>query len=74
MICDAVSKYCLGFFAKKGAKSKEEKEVIKTQGLAFTVVGNYLMKGYHVYTGNFFTSTPLAKHLYSAGTYITGTI
>ena len=32
------------------------------------------MKGYHVYTDNLFTSIPLAKHLYSAGTYITGTI
>ena len=36
--------------------------------------GNYFMKGYNVNTDNFFTSIPLAKHLHSVGTFITGTI
>lgn len=80
MICDSISRYCLGFFVYKGAKSLEEKTAIKSNGLAYTVVmkllqlGNYLNKGYHIYIDNFFTSIPLAKHLYSLGTYVTGTI
>ena len=29
--------------------------------------------GYHMYTDNFYTSIPLAMHLYSQRTYLTGT-
>ena len=80
MICDAVSKYCLGFYTYQGAKSMEDKNEIKNNGFAYSVMmklsslGNYFMKGYHVYKDNFFTSIPRAKHLYSVGTFITCTI
>ncbi|XP_068085866.1 piggyBac transposable element-derived protein 4-like, partial [Anabrus simplex] len=80
MLCDAVSKYCVGFYTYRGARSTEDRNEIRINGLAYTVVtklmslGNYFMKGFHVYADNYFTSIPLAKHLYSLGTFITGTI
>ena len=61
-------------------KIQERKNEIKKNGLAYTVVTkllspeNYLMKDYHVYKDNFFASIPLVEHLYSLGTFITGTI
>lgn len=58
----------------------EEKETMKESGLAFLVVtklltiGNYINKGYHLFVEHIFSSLSLAKHLYTLGTYITGTI
>lgn len=80
MLCDSVTNYCLAFYCYQGAKSTEDTEEIKTNGLGFTVVkkllklGNYLNKGYHLYTDNFYTSVHLAKWLLQNSTYITGTI
>ncbi|XP_017795067.1 PREDICTED: piggyBac transposable element-derived protein 4-like [Habropoda laboriosa] len=80
VLCDSVSKYCLGFLCYRGAKSTESKEEIKKNGLGYVVVqqllnlGNYLNKGFHVFTDNFFTSIQLAKVLLQKNTYITGTI
>lgn len=73
MLCDAVSKYCL--ILPIGSKVE-----IKKNGLGYVVVqqllnlGNYLNKGLHVFTDNFFTSIQLAKVLLQKNTYITGTI
>lgn len=78
MLCD--SKYCLGFFCYRGAKSKVDKDEIKEKGLRYVVVekllsmGNFLNKGYHLFTDNFFTSVELARSLYQQATYLTGTI
>lgn len=80
MLCDSVSKYCLGFYCYKGAKSTDDKDSVEKYGLGFTVVeklllmGNYLNKGYHLFTDNFFTSLHLAKSLLKQNTYLTGTI
>lgn len=80
MLCDSLSKYCLGFFCYRGAKSKVDKDEIKEKGLGFLVVekllsmGNYLNKGYHLFTDNFYTSVELARFLYQKTTYLTGTI
>lgn len=37
-------------------------------------MGNYLNKGYHLFTDNFYTSVELARSLYQKSTYLTGTI
>jgi hypothetical protein len=80
MLCDSITNYCLAFYIYRGAKSPVDKTEIVQKGLGHTVVtkllamGNYLSKGYHIFIDNFFTSVPLAKYLYSVGTYITGTI
>lgn len=76
MLCDAISKYWKSFYYYRGAKSK-----ISQNRLGYDVVekllqdANCLNKGhhYHLYD-NFFTSTALAKFLYSKNIYITGTI
>lgn len=79
MMCDSVTNYCLGFFCYKGKKdvlSDDEKD----KSLAYRVVvkllesGQLLNKGYHLFVDNFFMSVPLAKYLFSKGTYMTGTI
>lgn len=78
MICDAVTKYCLGFTCYKGAKGNDDSD--KQNGLAYNVVVkllqmcNYLNKGFHVFVDNFFTSIPLANFLYSKFTHLTGTL
>lgn len=81
VLCDSITNYCLGFYLYKGAKcGDEERGIIKESGLSYLVVtklmavGNYLNKWYHLFVDNFFSSVPLAKHLYLLGTYITGTI
>lgn len=80
MLCDSVSKYCLGFFCYKGAKNTDDRDSVEKYGLGFTVlqkllsIGNYLNKGYHLFTDNFYTSLRLAKALLEQNTYITGTI
>ncbi|XP_049812674.1 piggyBac transposable element-derived protein 4-like [Schistocerca nitens] len=80
MLCDSVVNYCLGFYVYRGAKSDDDKNEIKENGLGYVVVmklltlGSYMQKGYHVFCDNFFTSIPLAEKLYSVGTYLTGTI
>ncbi|XP_067140719.1 piggyBac transposable element-derived protein 4-like [Centruroides vittatus] len=80
IIIDLVSKYCLGFFAFKEARSQQEERSISKFGLGYTVVrklletGLYLNKGYHVFVDRYFMSMPLVRHLYSLQTYITGTV
>ncbi|CAL7946858.1 unnamed protein product [Xylocopa violacea] len=80
MLCYSISKYCLAFYIYRGAQSAADRLEIQQNGLAHTVVmklltmGNYFLKGYHIFVDNFFTSIPLAKALYDLGTYITGTI
>lgn len=76
MLCDSVSRYCLGFFCYKGSKATGN----KMKGLTFDVVtklleiGQYLNKGYHIFIDNFFTSIPLATYLYEKLTFVTSTI
>ncbi|XP_021936450.1 piggyBac transposable element-derived protein 4-like [Zootermopsis nevadensis] len=80
MICDSVSKYCLGFYTYGGARSQDDRDSIQKNGLGYTVVkkllgiGGYLNKGYLVFVDKFFMSVPLVHHLYQLGTYVTGTI
>ncbi|XP_023231813.1 piggyBac transposable element-derived protein 4-like [Centruroides sculpturatus] len=80
VMCDSISHYCLGFFTYKGAKFQAEKRIASKFGLAYTVVcqlldmGDYNNKAYHVFMDNFYTSVPLIRHLYSQGTYCTGTV
>jgi len=80
MLCDSVTKYCLGFFCYKGVKHSDDKDLVQKHGLGYVVVqkllsiGNYLNKGYHLFTDNFFTSLRLAKALLLENTYLTGTI
>ncbi|KAI4476442.1 hypothetical protein M0804_013570 [Polistes exclamans] len=80
MICDSISNYCLGFYCYQGAKSSDDKEEIKKNGLGYVVIekllalGNYMNKGYHLFIDNFFTSILLAKALLRKNTYLTGTI
>ncbi|XP_067140739.1 piggyBac transposable element-derived protein 4-like [Centruroides vittatus] len=80
MLCDSVSKYCLGFFTSKRARSQQEEHGISEFGLGYTVVrklleiGMYPNKGYHVFVDRYFMSVPLVHHLYSLQTYITGTV
>ena len=80
MLCDSITKYCLGFLCYKGVKHSDDKDLVKKHGLGFVVVqkllsiGNYLNKGYHVFTDNFYTSLRLAKALLQQNTYLTGTI
>lgn len=80
MLCDSISKYCLGFFCYKAAKNTDDGDSVEKYGRGFTVVqkllstGNYLNKGYHLFTDNFNTSLHLAKALLEQNTYITGTI
>lgn len=80
VLCDSVVNYCLGFYVYRGASSGQEKRDQQANGLAYNVVknllnlGNYMNKGYHIFVDNFYTSVPLAKYLYSVGTYVTGTV
>lgn len=80
MLCDAVSNYCLSFFCYKGVSDGDDIVNVRKFGLGYTVVekfmkvGNYLDKGYHLFTDNFFTSVSLAKALRLQTTYFTGTI
>lgn len=58
----------------------QDKNEIKKNGLGYVVVekllklGNYLNKGYHLFTDNFFTSIHLAKAFLEKNTYLTGTV
>lgn len=76
MLCDSVSKYCLGFSCYKGKLDDGKAE----HGLAHKVVidllklGPYLNKGFSLYVDNFFMSLPLADNLFSNMTYVTGTM
>lgn len=78
MLCDSITKYCLGFYCYKGANNEEDRNLVKKNGLGFLVVENllenYLEKGYHLFTDNFYTSLHLAKSLLKRKTYLTGTI
>lgn len=80
VLCDSVSNYCLSFFCYKGKHSTEDKIEIKNKGLAYVVVNklltfcNYLKKGFHVFTDNFYTSLHLLDYLYSNETFMTGTV
>lgn len=80
MLCDSISKYCSVFFCYKGAKNTDDEDLVQKYGLGFTVaqkllsIGNYLHKGYHLFTDNFYTSLRLAKALLKQNTYLTGTI
>lgn len=57
-----------------------EKQQIKENGLAYTVVvkllefGDFLNKGYHIFVDKFFMTMKLARYLYSKCTFITGTL
>jgi hypothetical protein len=68
------------FFFYKGAKNTDDKDLLQKYGLEFTVAqkllstGNYLHKGYHLFTDNFYLSLHLAKALLKENTYLTGTI
>uniref|UniRef100_A0A1B0BVJ0 PiggyBac transposable element-derived protein domain-containing protein n=1 Tax=Glossina palpalis gambiensis TaxID=67801 RepID=A0A1B0BVJ0_9MUSC len=79
MLCDCVSKYCLAFSCYKGAKETISTDRKKFE-LKYDVVVNLLKdsncsnKGHHIFVDNFFTSVELARHLYSMGTFLTGTI
>jgi hypothetical protein len=81
MLCDSVVNYVLGFYVYKGKIiTAQEKQEQNEFGQGFVVVkklltiGNYLNKGFHVFTDNFFASIPLASRLYELGTYYTATI
>lgn len=64
----------------KGKSSQENKDKIKTNGLAYTVVNklhsmsNYLKKGYYMFTDNFLTSLPCVEMLYRRYTFSTCTV
>jgi hypothetical protein len=76
MLCDSVTKYCLGFACYKGKSDDGRPE----HRLAYKVVthllqlGPYLNKGYSLFVDNFFMSIPLADYLNSQNTFITGTL
>lgn len=78
VLCDSISNYCMSMICYKGKKGSSE--VSKQYGLGYAVVTsllracNYLNKGFHVYTDNFFTSVPLVKKLYEWKTFFTGTV
>ncbi|XP_053994155.1 piggyBac transposable element-derived protein 4-like [Hylaeus volcanicus] len=80
MLCESIFKYCLRFFCYKRAKTTDDRDLVQKYGLGFTVVqklfsiGNYLHKGYHLFTDNFYTSLHLAKALLKQNTYLIGTI
>lgn len=80
VLCDSISNYCLSLFCYKGKNCQENREEIKEFGVSYYVVKklltmcNYLKKGYHLFTDNFFTSIPLVRMLYQNQTFHTGTI
>lgn len=80
VLCDSVSNYCLNFICYKGKKGSNNQKEVKNEGLGFTVVKsllaacNYLQKGYHIFSDNFFTSVNLVKYLYENKTFYTGTV
>jgi hypothetical protein len=72
--------YCLGFFIYRGARSQEDKENIKNNGLGYTImkklleIGGYVNKGYHVFVDDYVMSVQLVRHLHQLNVYITGTV
>ena len=78
VLCESVTAYVVAFFVYKGKRGAADDEgglglghkvVIKLLNMA-----NLLRKGYHVFVDNFFSSIGLARELFSARTYLTGTI
>ncbi|KAG8335548.1 zinc finger protein [Homalodisca vitripennis] len=81
VLCDSVTNYCLSFYCYKGKSANpQEQNEVKEKGLAHVVVskllaiGNYLGKGFHLFTDNFYTSVPLMDWLYKNKTFMTGTV
>ncbi|XP_046988903.1 piggyBac transposable element-derived protein 4-like [Schistocerca americana] len=68
MLCDSVVNHCLGFYAYCGAKSDDDKNEIKENGLGYVIV---MQKVTMCFAITFYTSIPLAEKLYSVGTYLT---
>ncbi|KAK3590559.1 hypothetical protein CHS0354_008489 [Potamilus streckersoni] len=75
VLADAVSSYCYNFDVYVG---KNAKIVNGNLGLSSKVVIALAkpieMKGYEIYTNNFFTSPHLADYLYQRKTYLCGTV
>jgi len=75
VLADAVTAYCYNFDVYIG---KNAENVNKSLGLSTKVVIALTkpleMKGYEVYTDNFYTSPQLADYLYGRKTYLCGTI
>ena len=73
-ICEAASGYCCGFDVYTGKK----RDGVRQHGLGYDVVWNLSLpfhnQNRHLYFDRFFTSTTLAEHLTTAGTYMCGTI
>jgi hypothetical protein len=75
VLADAVTVYCYNFDVYFGKNA----EVVKNNlGLSSKVVIELTkpleMKGYQVYTDNFYTSPQLADYLYGRNTYLRGTV
>ena len=75
VLADAVTVYCYNFDVYVGKNA----EVVKNNlGLSSKVVIELTkpleMKGYQVYTDNFYTCPQLADYLYGRNTYLRGTV
>ena len=75
VLADAVTAYCYNFDVYIGKNA----EVVKNNlGLSSKVVIELTkpleMKGYQVYTDNFYTGPQLADYLYGRNTYLCGTV
>ncbi|XP_064460258.1 piggyBac transposable element-derived protein 4-like [Ornithodoros turicata] len=72
ILADSQTGYTVQFSVYKGRR-----EMPSTNGLAFDVVTglcrDYLDQGYTIFMDNFYTSTPLFKHLLERGTFACGT-
>jgi len=75
VLADAVTSYCYNFDVYVG---KNAEVVNENLGLASKVVialtKTIEMKGYEIYTDNFYTSPHLADYLYQRRTYLCGTL
>ena len=78
VLCESATAYVLACFVYCGKAERPDPN--DQRGLAHRVVvkllemGNYLRKGHHIFTDNFFTSMALAKELWNMHTYLTGTV
>ncbi|KAI4504453.1 hypothetical protein M0802_000003 [Mischocyttarus mexicanus] len=78
MLNDANTHYCLSIYDYHSNYNHSDTEEIKKTGLPYFIIhkllsmGDYLMKGYHIVTGKFFTNITLAKTLFKENTFLTG--
>ena len=73
-LCDSQNGLCLNFDIYTGRRN----ETPSNNGVGFDVIDqmsrNYFNKNHHIYFDRFFVGIPIMEHLYTNGTYASGTV